>query len=103
MGSNEIKKSKHENYFTYFYELFHRLAVRKVNTNEWCMRGEITADKRPINSVMAVEIALSWIDFFQRPIKENTAKNLNNLIKRRISVKKFDDVVCLSCFSYLEQ
>ncbi|GBG78326.1 hypothetical protein CBR_g26354 [Chara braunii] len=58
----------------------------------WAMRGEVTADKRPANSALEIEMDF---EHARRPppvITEEVTRSIEDIIKQRIIEHRYDDV-----------
>jgi len=73
-------------------KLIEKLEDQNVSEKPWQLLGEVTADKRPENSLL--EEYLQY-DFVSKPppnITEEVTKSIEDIIKQRIKEKIWDDV-----------
>ena len=69
------------------------LETANLGPKDWFMRGEVRGGDRPLNS--ALEVALDFEHASAPPpvVTEDVTRSLEDLIKARITEKRFDDVV----------
>merc|ERR1712050_286889 len=88
--------SKHSQRFSKLFGLFIGLEENLVSEKPWYLQGEITADKRPVNSVLenVVHIDKNTLSNHQSfQITFEYTKILDDKIKERIVEMRFDNVI----------
>lgn len=85
--------SAHERRLLRLREVIGRMEEAAVGPRSWELTGEVDAAARPLNSALEVDLD------FERTVRpppqptEETTQSLEDLIKRRVADRRFDDVV----------
>ncbi|KAI4336170.1 hypothetical protein L6164_014730 [Bauhinia variegata] len=91
-GQNQETISTHEKQLEKIQSNIEQMEKANLQQKNWIMQGEVTADKRPKNSALEVDLDF---DHNMRPppvITEEVTASIEDMIQKRILEGRFDDV-----------
>ncbi|XP_018333330.1 U3 small nucleolar ribonucleoprotein protein MPP10 isoform X2 [Agrilus planipennis] len=90
--SEKIQKSKYEERDEKLKEKIKEIEEKALHEKPWTMKGEISAEKRPLNSLLEEVVEFDHVSRPAPIITEEAAQMLEDVIMQRIKDKAFDDV-----------
>merc|ERR1711976_11829 len=90
-NNSRIQVSQHESSSLQLRKLFCKLEEGLLTENPWYLAGEITSDKRPINSAMEIEMDFKRTANHLFKASKETHVALEDIIRKRILDGRFDD------------
>merc|ERR1711974_129325 len=97
-----INRSYYEKYLTHFRGIFRRLEESLITKYPWYLKGEVMADKRPINSALDVDMDFKWVPHVLTQPIIVTRETLEIFILKRVNDRRFDNIACIKIFLYAE-
>jgi U3 small nucleolar RNA-associated protein MPP10 len=68
------------------------LEEENISEKPWMLRGEVTAQHRPVNSLLEHDIDFEHVGRAAPVITEEVTESIENIIKQRIKDRAYDDV-----------
>lgn len=92
-GEAEGGRSTHEKQKAKIADEIRRLETANVAKKEWMLAGEARAPQRPLNSLIEEDLEFERVGKPVPVVTNETSEEIEQLIKRRIIAKEFDEVV----------
>ncbi|KAL4801282.1 U3 small nucleolar ribonucleoprotein complex, subunit Mpp10 [Aspergillus unguis] len=92
-GDNRAHKSSHEKQRARLADEIRRLEAANVAKKEWMVAGEARAAERPTNSLIEEDLDFERIGKPVPVVTTELSESIEELIKRRITAKEFDEVI----------
>jgi U3 small nucleolar RNA-associated protein MPP10 len=92
-GETEGGRSTHEKQKAKIADEIRRLEMANVAKKEWMLAGEAKAPQRPLNSLIEEDLEFERVGKPVPVVTNETSEEIEQLIKRRIIAKEFDEVV----------
>jgi hypothetical protein len=73
------------------HKLFCKLEEGLVSENHWYLTGEVTSDRRPINSAIEIDMDFKRANKFTPQTNKNIQMTIEDIIQKRICDGRFDD------------
>lgn len=86
-------RSTHEKQKAKIADEIRRLELANVAKKEWMLAGEARAPQRPLNSLIEEDLEFERVGKPVPVVTNETSEEIEQLIKRRIVAKEFDEVV----------
>jgi U3 small nucleolar RNA-associated protein MPP10 len=86
-------RSTHEKQKAKIADEIRRLEMANVAKKEWMLAGEARAPQRPLNSLIEEDLEFERVGKPVPVVTNETSEEIEQLIKRRIIAKEFDEVV----------
>eukprot|EP00467_Chlorarachnion_reptans_P025465 CAMPEP_0114512512 /NCGR_PEP_ID=MMETSP0109-20121206/15019_1 /TAXON_ID=29199 /ORGANISM="Chlorarachnion reptans, Strain CCCM449" /LENGTH=614 /DNA_ID=CAMNT_0001692209 /DNA_START=288 /DNA_END=2132 /DNA_ORIENTATION=- len=83
--------SKYERYKLKMKRVIKDIETKIVQPREWVMSGEVSASKRPANSLLETDLDFQLAQRLPEPVTEETTLELEELIRQRIINEIWDD------------
>ncbi|KAL4813027.1 U3 small nucleolar ribonucleoprotein complex, subunit Mpp10 [Aspergillus spinulosporus] len=92
-GDSRTQKSSHEKQRARIADEIRRLEAANVAKKEWMISGEARAAERPVNSLIEEDLDFERIGKPVPVVTTELSESIEELIKRRIIAKEFDEVI----------
>uniref|UniRef100_A0A093VLX3 U3 small nucleolar ribonucleoprotein protein MPP10 n=1 Tax=Talaromyces marneffei PM1 TaxID=1077442 RepID=A0A093VLX3_TALMA len=92
-GEAEGGRSTHEKHKAKIADEIRRLEMANIAKKEWMLAGEARAPQRPLNSLIEEDLEFERVGKPVPVVTNETSEEIEQLIKRRIIAKEFDEVV----------
>jgi U3 small nucleolar RNA-associated protein MPP10 len=92
-GGSRTHKSTHEKQRARIADEIRRLEAANVAKKEWMVSGEARAAERPVNSLIEEDLDFERIGKPVPVVTTELSESIEELIKRRIIAKEFDEVI----------
>ncbi|KAL5050192.1 hypothetical protein BDW71DRAFT_121807 [Aspergillus fruticulosus] len=92
-GDSRTHKSTHEKQRARIADEIRRLEAANVAKKEWMVSGEARAAERPVNSLIEEDLDFERIGKPVPVVTTELSESIEELIKRRIIAKEFDEVI----------
>ncbi|KAL4993465.1 U3 small nucleolar ribonucleoprotein complex, subunit Mpp10 [Aspergillus recurvatus] len=92
-GDNRTYKSTHEKQRARIADEIRRLEAANVAKKEWMISGEARAAERPVNSLIEEDLDFERIGKPVPVVTMELSESIEELIKRRIIAKEFNEVI----------
>lgn len=92
-GDAEGGRSTHEKQKAKIADEIRRLEMANVAKKEWMLAGEARAPQRPLNSLIEEDLEFERVGKPVPVVTNETSEEIEQLIKRRIIAREFDEVV----------
>ncbi|EEA28004.1 U3 snoRNP protein [Talaromyces marneffei ATCC 18224] len=92
-GEAEGGRSTHEKQKAKIADEIRRLEMANIAKKEWMLAGEARAPQRPLNSLIEEDLEFERVGKPVPVVTNETSEEIEQLIKRRIIAKEFDEVV----------
>ncbi|KAL2223509.1 U3 small nucleolar ribonucleoprotein Mpp10 [Thermoascus aurantiacus ATCC 26904] len=93
VDQSQTRRSTHEKQRARIADEIRRLEAANVAKKEWMLSGEARAVDRPVNSLIEEDMDFERVGKPVPVVTHETTKSIEELIKRRILAKEFDEVV----------
>ncbi|KAJ5238675.1 hypothetical protein N7468_003294 [Penicillium chermesinum] len=91
-AENEGPQSTHERRRAQIADEIRRLEAASVAKKEWMLTGEARAVERPVNSLIEEDLDFERVGKPVPVVTNETTEDIEELVKRRILAKEFDEV-----------
>ena len=92
-GDQHAHQSSHEKQKARIADEIRRLEAANVAKKEWMVAGEARAVERPVNSLIEEDLDFERIGKPVPVVTNETTEDIEELVKRRILAKEFDEVI----------
>lgn len=92
-GDQQAHQSSHEKQKARIADEIRRLEAANVAKKEWMVAGEARAVERPVNSLIEEDLDFERIGKPVPVVTNETTEDIEELVKRRILAKEFDEVI----------
>ncbi|KAL2010156.1 hypothetical protein VTN00DRAFT_5963 [Thermoascus crustaceus] len=92
-SQSQVHRSSHEKQRARIADEIRRLEAANVAKKEWMLSGEARAVDRPVNSLIEEDMDFERIGKPVPVVTHETTEDIEELVKRRILSKEFDEVV----------
>ncbi|OKL58906.1 hypothetical protein UA08_05798 [Talaromyces atroroseus] len=92
-GETGAGRSTHEKQRAKIADEIRRLELANVTKKEWMLAGEAKATQRPLNSLIENDLEFERVGKPVPVVTNETSEEIEQLIKRRILAKEFDEVI----------
>jgi U3 small nucleolar RNA-associated protein MPP10 len=92
-AETEGARSTHEKQRAQIADEIRRLELANVTKKEWMLAGEAKAAQRPLNSLIENDLEFERVGKPVPVVTNETSDEIEQLIKRRILAKEFDEVI----------
>lgn len=92
-GESNGPRSTHEKQRAKIADEIRRLEAANVAKKEWMVAGEARAVERPINSLIEEDLDFERVGKPVPVVTNETTEDIEELVKRRILAKEFDEVI----------
>ncbi|GAD95458.1 U3 small nucleolar ribonucleoprotein protein Mpp10 [Paecilomyces variotii No. 5] len=92
-GHSGNARSSHEKQRAKIASEIRRLEAENVAKKEWMLAGEARAMERPVNSLIEEDLEFERIGKPVPVVTQETTEDIEELVKRRIIAKEFDEVI----------
>ncbi|KAF3388488.1 U3 small nucleolar RNA-associated protein MPP10 [Penicillium rolfsii] len=92
-GDSSVPRSTHEKQRARIADEIRRLEAANVAKKEWMLSGEARAVERPVNSLIEEDLDFERVGKPVPVVTNETTEEIEELVKRRILAKEFDEVV----------
>ncbi|KAL1965167.1 hypothetical protein VTN77DRAFT_6080 [Rasamsonia byssochlamydoides] len=89
----QMSRSSHEKQRARIADEIRRLEAANVAKKEWMLAGEAKAAERPLNSLIENDLDFERIGKPVPVVTNETSEEIEQLVKRRILAKEFDEVI----------
>lgn len=89
----EVQNSTHEKQRARIADEIRRLEAANVAKKEWMLAGEARAAERPVNSLIEEDLEFERIGKPVPVVTNELTEDIEELVKRRILAKEFDEVI----------
>ncbi|GLI80139.1 U3 snoRNP protein [Penicillium ochrochloron] len=92
-GDSNVPRSTHEKQRARIADEIRRLEAANVAKKEWMLTGEARAVERPVNSLIEEDLDFERVGKPVPVVTNETTEDIEELVKRRILAKEFDEVI----------
>lgn len=92
-GDPQTQRSTHERQRARIADEIRRLEAANVAKKDWTLAGEARAVERPVNSLIEEDLDFERVGKPVPVVTSETTEDIEELVKRRILAKEFDEVV----------
>ncbi|KAJ5381016.1 uncharacterized protein N7496_003444 [Penicillium cataractarum] len=92
-GESNGPRSTHEKQRARIADEIRRLEAANVAKKEWMLTGEARAVERPVNSLIEEDLDFERVGKPVPVVTNETTEDIEELVKRRILAKEFDEVI----------
>lgn len=92
-GDPQTQRSTHEKQRARIADEIRRLEAANVAKKDWTLAGEARAVERPVNSLIEEDLDFERVGKPVPVVTNETTEDIEELVKRRILAKEFDEVV----------
>lgn len=92
-GDPQIQRSTHEKQRARIADEIRRLEAASVAKKDWTLSGEARAVERPVNSLIEEDLDFERVGKPVPVVTNETTEDIEELVKRRILAKEFDEVI----------
>lgn len=92
-GNLQTERSTHEKQRARIADEIRRLEAANVAKKDWTLAGEARAVERPVNSLIEEDLDFERVGKPVPVVTNETTEDIEELVKRRILAKEFDEVI----------
>lgn len=92
-GDLKTQRSTHEKQRAHIADEIRRLEAANVAKKEWMLSGEARAAERPMNSLIEEDLDFERIGKPVPVVTTELSESIEDLVKRRILAKEFDEII----------
>ena len=92
-GDPKTQRSTHEKQRAHIADEIRRLEAANVAKKEWMLSGEARAAERPMNSLIEEDLDFERIGKPVPVVTTELSESIEDLVKRRILAKEFDEII----------